>query len=148
MSTTLSRTAFSVSLTPEGRGFPACTACFSFGTLPNDLLQFHYINLRPSGIASKCVLMLRDDYSGYCWLFAFYMALFQTVQIHFGRSRIPNKFSTFSPTARPQMITSCASNAVTLSAPFDGLECRYRYVCTSVSISAAQAQCLSSKTSS
>ena len=42
-----------------------------FGTKPNDLLQFDYIELGPRSIGAKYVLMLRDDHSGYCWFFAF-----------------------------------------------------------------------------
>ena len=41
------------------------------GTKPNDRLQFDYIELGPSSIGAKNVLMLRDDHSGYCRFFAF-----------------------------------------------------------------------------
>lgn len=41
------------------------------GTDPNDLLQFDYIEIAPADTGEKYVLMLRDDHSSYCWLFAF-----------------------------------------------------------------------------
>lgn len=39
------------------------------GTKPNDLVQFDYIELGKSCTDEKYVLMLRDDHSGYCWLY-------------------------------------------------------------------------------
>lgn len=41
------------------------------GVKPNTLLQFDYLELRPSVVSQKYVLLLRDDYSGYCWLIQF-----------------------------------------------------------------------------
>lgn len=41
------------------------------GTGSNDLLQFDYIEVAPAATGEKYVLMLRDDHSSYCWLFAF-----------------------------------------------------------------------------
>lgn len=41
------------------------------GTSPNELLQFDYIEIAPSGTGDKYVLMLRDDHSDYKWFFAF-----------------------------------------------------------------------------
>lgn len=41
------------------------------GTSPNALLQFYYIEIAPSATGEKYVLMMRDDHSNYCWLFAF-----------------------------------------------------------------------------
>lgn len=41
------------------------------GTKPNDLLQIDYIELRPNMDGARYVLVLKDDQSGYCWLFSF-----------------------------------------------------------------------------
>jgi transposase InsO family protein len=41
------------------------------GTAANDLLQFDYIELAPSNLGDKYVLMLRDDHSDYNWSFSF-----------------------------------------------------------------------------
>jgi len=41
------------------------------GTKANDLLQFDYIEIGPSGSGEKYILMLRDDLSDYKWFFAF-----------------------------------------------------------------------------
>ena len=40
-----------------------------YGTFPNELLQFDYIDLGPSSTSDKYVFMLRDDLSGYCWFY-------------------------------------------------------------------------------
>ena len=40
-----------------------------FGTKPNDLAQFDYIDLGISRTGDKYVLLLRDNYSGYSWLY-------------------------------------------------------------------------------
>lgn len=41
------------------------------GVKPNDLLQFDYLELGAGSTGQKYVLLLRDDHSGYCWLFPF-----------------------------------------------------------------------------
>lgn len=40
-------------------------------TQPNDLLQFGYIKMPSSWIGEKHIVMLRVEYSGHCWFFAF-----------------------------------------------------------------------------
>lgn len=40
-----------------------------YGTSSNDLLQLEYIDLGLSGTGEKYIPMLRDDHSGYCWLY-------------------------------------------------------------------------------
>lgn len=40
------------------------------GTMPNDLIQFDYIENGPSSDGAKYVLMVRDDHSDFKWLFA------------------------------------------------------------------------------
>lgn len=42
---------------------------FVHGTKPNDLLQFDYLEIGSSSENEKYVLMMRDDHSGYVWLF-------------------------------------------------------------------------------
>ncbi len=41
------------------------------GTKANDLLQFDYLEMAPSKTGHKYLLLLRDDFSSYCWLFPF-----------------------------------------------------------------------------
>ncbi len=41
------------------------------GTKPNDLIQFDYIEMGPSRVGHKYILMIRDDFSSYLWLFPF-----------------------------------------------------------------------------
>lgn len=41
----------------------------TFGTHPNDLLQFDYIDMGKSTTGDKYILMLRDDHSGYAWFY-------------------------------------------------------------------------------
>ena len=38
------------------------------GLAPNDLLQFDFLEMAPSNTDMKYILMIRDDFSGYCWL--------------------------------------------------------------------------------
>lgn len=40
-----------------------------FGTSPNELLQFDFLELGKSTTGDKYVLMLRDDHSGYTWIY-------------------------------------------------------------------------------
>lgn len=46
---------------------PFCSALH--GTKPNDLIQFDYLEMSPRRSGEKYVLMVRDDHSGYCWLY-------------------------------------------------------------------------------
>lgn len=39
------------------------------GTIPNDLFQFDYIELGDSETGDKYILMVREDHSGYSWLY-------------------------------------------------------------------------------
>ncbi len=41
------------------------------GTKANDLLQFDYLEMGPSFTGAKNLLMFRDDFSPYVWLFPF-----------------------------------------------------------------------------
>jgi len=41
------------------------------GTAPNDLLQFDFLEIGPGADGIKYILMMRDDFSSYCWLFPF-----------------------------------------------------------------------------
>ena len=41
------------------------------GSAPNDVLQFHYIDMGLAADGTKYILMLRDDHSDYKWFFAF-----------------------------------------------------------------------------
>ena len=44
------------------------------GTRPNELIQFDYLEIGPSAIGSKYLLLVRDDFSSYSWLFPFHEA--------------------------------------------------------------------------
>ena len=54
-----------------GKNIPRPFGPAHFGTKPNDLLQFDYLDLGPSQSGEKYFLMLKDDHSSYCRLFAF-----------------------------------------------------------------------------
>lgn len=47
------------------------------GTMPNDLVQFDYIEMGTGRTGDKYILMVRDDHSGYCW---FYPAVTTTAE--------------------------------------------------------------------
>lgn len=57
--------------TTGGRRVPRPFGPAVHGTRPNDLLQFDYLEIAPASNGDKYILMLRDDHSSYCWLFAF-----------------------------------------------------------------------------
>lgn len=40
-----------------------------FGTRPNDLLQFDYLDLGKSTSGNRYVFMMREDHNGYTWLY-------------------------------------------------------------------------------
>lgn len=54
--------------TVGGNKVPRPLGAAVHGTKPNDLLQFDYIEMAPSKAGEKYILMLRDDFSSYCWL--------------------------------------------------------------------------------
>ena len=55
--------------TVGGRKVPRPFVPAVHGTKPNDLLLFDYIDLGPSTVGDRYVLMLKDDHSGYCWFY-------------------------------------------------------------------------------
>lgn len=40
-----------------------------FGTEPNYLLHFNYLDLRKLNTGDRYVLMMREDHNGYAWLY-------------------------------------------------------------------------------
>ncbi len=59
------------------------------GTEPNDCLQFDFLEMAPSKAGYKYILLLRDDFSSYCWLFPFATATAENaadVNIRLGNS--------------------------------------------------------------
>ena len=56
-------------LTVGGERTPRPFGPSVFGTHPNDLLQFDYIELGKSTMGDQYVLILRDDHSGYAWFY-------------------------------------------------------------------------------
>lgn len=55
----------------RGEKVPRLFGPARYGTKPDDLLQFDYIKVGPSTDGDKYVPLLRDDHSGYSWLFLF-----------------------------------------------------------------------------
>lgn len=65
MSTSSFRRASTASLRQGEEDAPS----IRYGTKPNALVQFDYIDLGPSVTGEMYDLIARDDYSGYAWLY-------------------------------------------------------------------------------
>lgn len=55
--------------TTGGETFPRPFGSTLHGTTPNALVQFDYISMGKATTGDQYILMIRDDHSGYCWLF-------------------------------------------------------------------------------
>jgi len=55
--------------TLKGKRVPRPFGPAVHGTFANDLVQFDYLEIAPGRDGVKYILMLRDDFSSYCWLF-------------------------------------------------------------------------------
>lgn len=58
-------------LTTRGNQEPRPYGPSFYGTESNDVLQFDYLELLPNNKGEKYILVLRDDFSSYVWLFPF-----------------------------------------------------------------------------
>ena len=54
-----------------GKRVPRPCGPYVHGTAANDLLQFDFLEIGPGTGGMKYILMLRDDFSAYCWLCPF-----------------------------------------------------------------------------